>query len=48
MCQLFLSVQRKNKIAYVYILSWPQFYSIICITEARNGCTQAKDKREKF
>ena len=45
---VILSVQCKNKIACVYIHSWPQYYSIICITEARNECTQAKAKREKI
>ena len=45
---IILSVQRKNKIACVYIRSWPQYYSIICITEARNGCTQAKAKSKKI
>ena len=44
---IILSVKRKNKLAYVYIRSWPEYYSIICITEVGNGRTQAKAKWEK-
>ena len=45
---IILLVQRKNKIACVYICSWPKYYNIICITEARNGCTQAKAKSKRI